>query len=256
MDYCTFYVDDSGAADWYPPHGKSAHQYHTMAGLILEPNMDLEGKKRTCEILSTYIPESIKQVISDSKYELHFTDLFHHTGIFRKIPITDCQKIIDETFDLIVKLNPVLIATTIDKQKLKQNHGSKAFEPKVLAIQSVVHKFSMHLDRLNKIGAVVYDADKYSFDLHLREAVQDFRRNGINIRGTTYQPRVNKLENILNNVNFCPSYMSSGLQLADFVASAVWRKTERNDGSYYGKLLNLWDLDSVRNIRYFDTLFP
>ena len=97
-------------------------------------------------------------------------------------------------------------------------------------MRSVVHKFSMHLNRRNKIGTVVYDADKYNFDLLLRESIQNFRRYGINLRSLYYDTQIDYLPNILNNINFCPSHMSTGLQLSDFIAQ--WMSTWYHSGKF------------------------
>ena len=38
---------------------------------------------------------------------------------------------------------------------------------------------------------------------------------------------------LVESLFFLPSHISIGVQLADIVAGAVWRKFEKNDDSYY-----------------------
>lgn len=252
MEYCTFYIDGSGDEKWPPPIGKSNHNFHTLAGLILDPEKDLKAKQKVCGLLREFIPESTRNIRPPSEYELHYVAIDSGKGIYRKIKQESRQELIAKTFDLILELKPILIASTVDKAKEYQIWGQKSFLPEIHAMRSVVHKFSMHLNRRNKIGTVVYDADKFNFDLFLREAVQNFRRFGINIPSASFMAQTDYLPNILNNINFCPSDMSTGLQLADFVASAVWRKYERSDSRWYDKLDSLWEYDEVSKRTYKD----
>ncbi|MDE0526596.1 MAG: DUF3800 domain-containing protein [Thaumarchaeota archaeon] len=137
-----------------------------------------------------------------------------------------------------MELKPIAIASTVDKVAEWQNWGEKAIHPQSYAMRSVVHKFSMHLNRRNKIGRVIYDEDKIQFNLLLQEEIINFRKNGI---GIGFQSRPDKLEKILNNINFCPSHLSPGLQLADFVASAIWQKYEHGNDKFYELIEPLWE---------------
>ncbi len=45
-----------------------------------------------------------------------------------------------------------------------------------------------------------------------------------------------KYENLVESLFFLPSNLSVGVQLADMVAGAVWRKYEKNDDRWYKAL--------------------
>jgi len=252
LDYCTLYIDGSGDYGWCVPDGNSDHKFHTLGGLILDPESDLKAKNKVGELLANYIPDSTRNIRPDNEYELHLVAIKGGAGIYRKIKKDVRQELINKTFELIKELNPILIASTVDKITEKSKWKEKAFDPQVFAMRSVVNKFSMHLNRLNKIGIVVYDADKYNFDLLLREEILRFRKYGINLKGPLYQPKTDYLPNILNNVNFCPSHLSAGLQLADFVASAIWRNYERNDNVWYNFIDPLWEYNASAGRYYKD----
>ena len=156
MNYCTLYTDGSGGSDWFAPDGKSPHRFHTLAGLIIDPESDLLAKDRVDKILDSYIPEETRRIRPDNEYELHFNAIKSARGIYRKIDKKERDEIICKTFETIVELRPIAIASTVDKVAERQKRGEGAFHPQSYAMSSVVHKFSMHLNRLNRIGSVIY----------------------------------------------------------------------------------------------------
>ncbi len=251
MSYCTLYTDGSGGSDWFKPAGNSPHKFHTLAGLIIDPKSDLLARDRVYAILNSYIPEETRNIRPDNEYELHYNAIKSARGIYRKIGKKERDEIIYKTFDAIVELKPIAIASTVDKVAEWQKRGENAILPQPYAMRSVVHKFSMHLNRLNKIGSVIYDEDKIQFNLLLQKAIISFRKNGI---GIGPQRRPDRLDNILNNINFCPSHLSPGLQLADFAASAVWQKHERGNDEFYKIIEPLWEDDQASQKTYRDSL--
>lgn len=251
MNYCTLYTDGSGGSDWFRPVGKSPHRFHTLAGLIIDPESDLLAKDRVDKILDSYIPEETRGIRPDNEYELHFNAIKSARGIYRKIDKKERDEMIYRTFETIVELKPIAIASTVDKVAERQKWGERAFHPQSYAMRSVVHKFSMHLNRLDKIGSVVYDEDKIQFNLLLQKAITNFRKNGIVIGP---QATLDKLKNILNNINFCPSHLSPGLQLADFAASAIWHKYERDNDEFYKLIEPLWEDDQTSQATHRDSL--
>lgn len=253
MNYCTLYTDGSGGSDWFKPVGKSPHRFHTLAGLIIDPESDLLAKDRVEQILNSYIPKETRSIRSDNEYELHFSEIKSARGIYRKISKKERDEIIYKTFETIVELKPIAVASTVDKVAEWQKWDESSIHPQSYAMRSVVHKFSMHLNRLNKIGSVVYDEDKIQFNLQLQKAIINFRKNGI---GIGPQAPLDQLKNILNNINFCPSHLSPGLQLADFAASAIWHKYERGNDEFYKLIEPLWEHDQTSQRTYRDSLIP
>ena len=217
------------------------------------PESDLLAKDRIDKILDSYSPEETRRIRPDNEYELHFNAIKSARGIYRKIDKKERDEIIYKTFETIVELGPIAIASTVDKVAERQKRGEGAFHPQSYAMSYVVHKFSMHLNRLNRIGSVIYDEDKIQFDLLLQKAIINFRKNGIEIGP---QPSSDKLENILNNINFCPSHLSPGLQLADFAAGAVWQRYERGNDEFYKIIESLWEDEQASQAIYRDSLIP
>ena len=256
MDYCNLYLDASGDTGDTPPFGKSKHDWHVLAGLVFDPICDLEAKNEVEKILEKYIPKGVKNSFPDSNYELHYTDILYGNNIYASLSESERNDMTGEIFDLIIKLNPILLAIAIQKTQMKKVYSTDAENYKFLAIRSLINKFSMYLKRLKKIGSIIYDAEEYRKDTELRTRMQNFRRNGIMIKGWRYQPRDDKLENVLNTLNLCPSEMSAGLQLTDFCARAIWQHLQRNESQQFKQIDVLFEVDADNGKKYDLTIFP
>ena len=215
-----------------------------MAGLAITPESDLEAYRKTDSILKKYIP---KIEWNSPKFELCYHHLIRGKGIYSTLTHPQKLAMANEVFNLLLDLKPILFATAIDKLRLKQRYGVNAYDPKLLGIRATIHRFSMFLRRQNEVGGVTMDAEEYRKDHLIQEMVRTFKKTGIIIRGFTYQPRyVEKIDRILNTINFTDSNMSAGIQLADFVARTTWQHYERNKSRRFKQLSPLWDRDNDR----------
>lgn len=257
MDYCTLYMDASGDYGWPDPFGKSQTTWYTVGGIVLTPEQDLEIKKQTSDILEKYITDDVRSSFPSKYYELHYLDLMCGKNIYHKLERIDRKKMADEVFELIKEIKPMIIATSINKLQMKKVYGDDAEPPKLLAVRSVISKFSMHLTRNGKIGTIVYDEEEYHNDVLMRTMVSGFRRFGTEIKGWKYRPtKTDKLTNVLNTINLCPSELSSGIQLADFIARSVWQHYEGQKSRRYQEIDLFWDFDKENNITYRDSVVP
>jgi len=236
---CTLYLDSAGDPGWPPPFGKSKLRYYVVAGLTLIPQADLIAYQETSQILKKYIPSSEWR---SPKFELCFHDLIHGRGIYSTLEPMRRKEMVDEVFSLILKLKPTLFATVIDKLRLKQRYGAQAFPARALSIRATIHRFGMFLKRENMIGSVTMDEEEYRKDRELQAMVRTFKSEGIIIYGFSYQPMyVDKIERVLNTINFTSSIMAPGIQLADFCSRATWQHFERNKSNRFNQLQLLWD---------------
>jgi len=95
----------------------------------------------------------------------------------------------------------------------------------------VTERFQYHLQDVSKItgrkefGIVVGDHRGASDDKRLRAHHEKLLHSS---SGNT-----SKYANLIEGLFIHPSNLSIGIQLADMVAGAVWRKYERNDDKYY-----------------------
>lgn len=248
----TLYLDSTGESGWNPPYGKSKNRYYAVAGLAITPESNLEAYRETERILKKYIP---KQEWFSPKFELCYHHLIRGKGIYTSLAHPQRLAMANEVFNLILSLKPILFATVIDKPALKGRYGINAYDPKLLAIRATVHRFAMSLKRENGVGTVSMDAEEYRKDHLIQEMVRTFKKNGIIIRGFTYHPMyIERINRIIDTINFTDSTISSGIQLADFCARTTWQHYERNKSRRFQQISPLWD--RVGNRIYEPSVFP
>jgi len=82
--------------------------------------------------------------------------------------------------------------------------------------------------------------DTQSFEREMQQMVHESRKAGIKIGGMQPIMTDSHLDNVLNSVVCCPSHMSPGVQIADFVAYAVFSHFERGKSRRYEQVAPLW----------------
>ena len=252
LQSCTLYLDSAGDPGWPPPFGKSKLQWYVVAGVALTPEADLHAYEETDKILKKYIPSTEWH---SPKFELCYHDLIRGKGIYSTLSHPQRLSMANEVFDLLLNLEPVLFATAINKLRLKQRYGANAYPPKSLSIRATIHRFAMFLKRKNMVGSVIMDEEEYRKDRKLQLMVRTFKRKGIIIRGWAYQPiYVEKIDRVLNTINFTPSVTTPGIQLADFCSRSVWQHFERGKSRRFHQLSPLWDRSD--SIIYEPSVFP
>lgn len=215
--------------------------------MIFDPTSEMKAKQSTCEILAKYINDDTRRCHPDSKYELHYTDMLYRNNVYSDISQQDLGSMIDEVFDLILDLRPVLMVTAVQKTQMCRVYGNNAENYTILAIRSLISRFSKYVLRDGKIGSIVYDAEEYKTDSNLRTNMSRWRRYGTESQETHHEPRDDMLPNILNTLNLCPSEMSPGLQLTDFCARSIWLHLQRNQSTRFEQIKMLFDGSAGRD---------
>lgn len=231
---CVLYLDSTGDSGWTPPYGKSQIQFYVVAGLAIAPESNLKAYQETDRILKKYIP---KTEWHSPRFELCYHHLLRGKDIYSTLTHPERLAMANEVFDLLLNLKPVLFATVVNKLTLKHRYGTNAYDPKLLGIRATIHRFAMFLKRENAVGTITMDAEEYRKDRLIQEMVRTFKKNGIIIRGFTYQPRyMEKILRVLDTISFTDSNMSAGIQLADFCARTTWQHFERNKSRRFKQL--------------------
>jgi hypothetical protein len=243
----TLYLDSCGDPGWVRPNGESTVKYYVVAGLALTSVADMKADQEVNRLLTEYIPNAEAQGF---KREICYHHLIRGKDQYEELEPARRFAMSNEIFDLLPQLNPVLFATVVNKVRMKERYGIRAYDPKVYAIQATIHRFAMFLKRqTNGIGNVVMDAEEYKKDRLLQEMVRTFKRTGIVMRGYDYQPRFEeKLDRILNTIAFCDSDLSPGIQLADVCSRTTWQYFEHKLGNRYGQLKSLWNRSDTGTI--------
>jgi len=256
-EYCTLYVDSSGDQGWPRPFGKSNVTWYTVGGVILTPEQDLMIRDMSADILSEFISDGARTSFPPSRYELHYLDLMCGNNIYRELQREDRRRMADRVFSMIREVRPALIATSVNKLQLKKAYEHQAANPKILAAGSVIGRFSAYLARNDRIGMVVYDEEEYRSDARMRDMISDLRRPGTGAAKAQRSPQqANRLTNFLNTINLCPSELSPGIQVADFVARSVWQHREKGKSVRYGEIESLWDAGEAGDGQCRDSVMP
>lgn len=256
MDSCTLYLDASGDQGWHTPYGNSKTQWYVLSGITLTPDTDLKAKEQISKLMDQYSPIKKRSQFESKYHELHYNAIYCGQNIFSHLDFGKRVELIDKVFKLICELNPIIMSISINKDQL-YNLYTTPDNPKLLSIRSVVSKFSMYLKRKNLAGSIVYDSEEYHKDVQLRALMHRFRSSGAERRGMEHQPFfTDKLENVLNTINLCPSEMSSGIQLADFCAKALWLHREKSISARFNQIEQLYENDSASGRKFPDTIFP
>ena len=175
-NYVTLYMDDAGDPRWTPPNGRGCSTHHTIGGILLSPEQDIIVRERINVLLDTYIPFKSSNIVSKSEYEIHMSKMLSRVGIYRKINKSQINELIAEVYKLFDRIRPIILATTIDKVQERKQWENKSLDPKASVLRSVIHKFSMYLNRYNKIGNVIYDHDKPNLILKMQEDFYQYRK--------------------------------------------------------------------------------
>ncbi len=234
--YVTLYLDESGEKTWPPPWGRSNHSVYALAGVILNPLQDKIAHERIPLILTNFFPnETLRPT------ELHYGDLINERPPYDTVEREDRRAIADAVFQLIEQLRPVLMGSVVLKKRMKEKYGPGAFPPNEYALRATIERFDRHLEETQQLGMALMDTEGLNADSALREMVHQARSYGIKVGGINYMPRSDrKLSFVLNSVGFSPSQMSPGIQLADFVAYALFSAHERNRRNRLEQLGPFW----------------
>ena len=242
LEAVTLYIDNCGDSGWNPPFGKSNINWYVCAGVMLTTDADLKAREGISGLLKKYVPPEQKSKRPSKFYEIHYHDIIRGKNLFDHMDHPQRKALSDEIFSLLVGLRPVLFATVVNKLRLKQRYGNRAFSPRGYSLRATIHRYSMYLDHHSIAGSIVVDSEEYRKDTELREMIHDFRTNGIILRSWDYNPMYeNTLKSILNTVNYTPSYQSPGIHLSDVVSRSTWAHNEHAKSDRINQLVGLWN---------------
>jgi hypothetical protein len=239
----TLYLDASGDFGWRPPYGNSQSKFYVLAGLALTPEAEYKAK--------TELPNIVDKYFTSKPKELKYTYIISNKiEPFKSLDENQRKALSDDIFTLILEMSPILFATVVDKEKLKERYGDRAYDPKYLSLISTISRFSMMLKRNSDTGQVIMDDEHARKDKDLQKTIHKLRANDTIIRSRNYNPpSIERLERITNSILFSHSEASEGIQLADFIAKVVWIKYTHAKINRFMQIEKLFDHNEYR---YFD----
>jgi len=230
-EFISLYLDESGGRGWPSPWGRNRYRYYVLAGCLLTPDQDRRAHDVLPEILTEFFPAG------DGPIELHYGDLINNRNGYELLEQSDKLKLADRVWDFILELKPLLMGTVVDKTTMRTRYPSP-HEPSQYAMRATIERFDKHLKKVGKYGMTIVDTQ--SFEKEMQQMVHESRKAGIKIGGTQPMLTDSNLENVLNSVVCCPSHMSPGVQIADFVAYAAFSHFERSKSRRYNQVGPLW----------------
>ena len=214
------YLDESG-------NERDANdQYFVLAGIALFERQIYYLSNRVEEIQNKYFP-------NHQPITFHLTDIRAKKGLWRKTQESARQAIIEELINVIVNVpnqGCLLFAAAVEKNATLWSE--KAVEA---ATEQVCKRFDNFLKRSHheentQRGLLVFAEGR--FDKRAKVWVHNFRQ-----RGTTW----GAINNLADIPYFASMQESRLLQLADFVAHAVWLLYEKRNPELIRPLLRHFD---------------
>lgn len=233
----TLYLDASGDPGWPQPWGISPNKFYIIGGIVLDP------------VKESVAVTDLKTIVEKHFENIQKPDELKYAWVvnggktpFNLLDETKRKNLADDIFLLIKRLEPKILCTVVDKEKLKRRYGERAFDPKTYAILSTLVRFSMTLKREKKFGEVIMDDENAVKDKQLQEFINKRRKHGAILRGLMYNPLASeKLEPLINSLLFTKSEDSAGIQLADFAIKTVWFKYAYGKDRRFSEIQHLFD---------------
>jgi len=220
------YLDESG-----DPYSWQSQKCYVIGGVAIHEGQIHGIGAQMDSIQTKYFPGIQIQIA------FHATDVRHGKGHFHGIPPGIRNQILQDIYALIANAtfpNLIVFATAIDITAVRN-----ATQARRDIFEDVCEKFNGFLVHQYRIGRpakglLIIDENR---EAEYRELVNDFKR-----QGTTH----GYLGNVVDIPYFARCHQTRMLQLADFVANAIFEYYERNDNTnlniilprFYGKA---WD---------------
>jgi len=234
------FLDASGHSEFPPPYGRGKDTFYVLAGLAIKDSKWFESYTGLNEICREYFPAGWEGI------EVHYGDLINKRGVWNRLADIQRKEFADKVFSLIKKIDPILFGIVINKVKHYEGYVHPETS-KQLAVRFVVPRFSKFLQRNKDLGIMIYDSEAVTSDRPLRDFLTKGRLQGIvTAANWEFDPNAmfqtqNRLEGIVESILFHDSKSSSGLQLTDFCAYAIWSKFERGNDARFKEIHPLFD---------------
>ncbi|MFB6162408.1 MAG: DUF3800 domain-containing protein [Halococcoides sp.] len=219
------YLDESGDPGWPSGYGGKSSRYFIYSGVTLTGEQNYEVKDRLTKILSNHFRDH------DTPEEVHYADAVHANGKYSQLSDPELSELRDDIFNLILDTEPTLMASVVDKVKMKERYGSDANNPKRYGLRATVDRFHKHLDEHDSVGTITIDSAERTLDRQLRELIYNAQEDGISLPGARYKSDTT-LPRIMDTITMTPSEMSPGIQLADVVAYQVYGEYTHSGSSH------------------------
>ena len=203
------YVDESG--DHVFNHlDQPSHRYICLLGCWFK-NPDYESFHRELERLKLELFEPHP----DEPVILHREDIINRRGIFSRLRDSEKARVFDERIlGIIAAAQFRIVAVVIDKQALREKHGSAAAHPYHLAAGFLLQRYCGYLNHINRRGDVMAESRGGKEDRLLKETYANVYAQGV------WMDKAEHFQHALTSkeLKIKPKFANiSGLQLADLL---------------------------------------
>jgi len=236
-----FFIDESGTI---PPRDKIGNVNHfTLGGIVIPEDLWHEIDKALAFLKNNFqINGEIKwRYFSPQKPRSQPNSLSHLNAVKK-------EELRSAIYKLIVKFKSVrLICAVVDIQKgYKLRYVHCENDLYWYAYKQMTERFQYYLQDLSRTvgskinGIIVCDHRQPKDDYQLRTLHQKLL-TGSEKHFSTYQ-------NLIEGVFIAPSHLSVGIQFADMVAGAVYRKFVKDDSRFFDLIKGSFRKDQTGNI--------
>ena len=214
------YLDDAGSAD------SSGEKYFVLAGIALFERQAYWLQNSLEKFVATLghpAPETL---------EIHGSVIQSGKNWWRKIPRNERRAVIANGLRTAQGFTPLqrkLFGVVVDKEARSPE------DPVEYAFEQICNRFDLFLRRLYHQGNPqrgIIVLDKSTRETRLQSLATEFR---------TFGHRWGTMPNLADVPFFVDSRATRGIQYADLVAYAMFRKYERGDGEFFDVIANWFD---------------
>lgn len=228
------YVDESGDGGLHP----SSSRHLVLAGAAMHEGQWKKLSNSLDTLQQTYFPQAGNPV------EFHASDIRSRRKAFRHLPIEQRNRMITDVYGTIsnARQGLVVFGAVIEKQGLMYKYAGRV-DPYDRAFEGLCTMFNFFLKRMEKKtgnvlrGIVVFDESRPSLTKQIRKLLAQFQAGGT---------RWASMTNLIETAFFFDSRSSRLMQVADFVAYAVYRWYEASDSTYIELIHHKFDREGKK----------
>lgn len=227
------FLDESGTII---PENKQNSKYFTIGGIIIPEDYWQDIYKKLKELKKQY------KITSEIKWRFFSPHNKDEDNGLRHLSFEEKNKVRDKLYEIISAYKSIKIISAItDVEKAyKLSYINTKDDLYWYCYKQVIERFQYHLQDLSREtgttfnGLVVIDNRLSCEDNRLR----NLHHNLLIAEKDNYS----HFNNLIEGLFIAPSHLSVGIQLADIVAGAIYRKYEKNDDTFFNKIKT-----SIRN---------
>ena len=201
------YIDETGT-----PSFKDSSRYFLLSGIIVHESNIKKVKRAVFDFKDEYFRDSYIEA------EIHMHEMFRSKKDFVGLKDEQKQKVIKKVYEMIKELPCTVIATAINKEKLKKERPNwRVLKTGLIILLSRYNHFLESVDSEPQKGIIRMD--------------KSTNRQRTEINGVfkmLQKERPSQVSQILRSPYFVNSDASEGIQIADSISFCIGKKLQGN----------------------------